>query len=112
MAIDYGRVPVWMDNVFDNPQRSPQLSFKVRSEDTLGSLEEVFEEETNLDTATTSTTEQNGYHRQRLVVNSVSGEDGSRSASRSVSSSCGSPGRQTLTVSNPDVTANGIYLSG
>ncbi len=101
---------MWMDNVFDNPQRSPQLSFKVRSEDTLGSLEEVFEEGTNLDTATT--TEQNGYHRQRLVVTSVSGEDGSRSASRSVSSSFGSPGRQTLTVSNPDVTANGVYLSG
>lgn len=111
MAIDYGRVPVWLDSVpvFDSAQRqrSPQLSFRVRSEDTLGSLEEVFEEETNLDS---STAESNGYHRQRLVVTSVSGEEGTHS--RSASSSCGSPGRQTLAVSNPDVTANGVYLSG
>ncbi len=94
MDVDYSRVPVWMDNVFDNVnrERSPQLSFRVCSEDR---LEEVFEEEPS-----------NGCHRQ--IVTSGDGTH-----SRCASSSCGSPGVQTLqAVSNPDVTANSVYLSG
>lgn len=109
MTIDYSRVPVWMDCVLDTAQsqRSPQLSFRVRSEDTLGSLEEVFEEPVETSTSRTETS----YPRQRLVVTSASGEDGTHS--RSASSSCGSPGRlTTLAVSSPDVTANAVGLSG
>ena len=96
MAIDYSRVPIWLDNVFEDRQRSPQLSFRVQSETALGSLEEVFEEEAAPDT----NTEANGYHRQQLVVTSSSGEGGDRvrysTGSRSASSSCGSPRGQAV----------------
>ena len=107
MAIDYSRVPVWLDNVFEDRQRSPQLSFKVHSESVLGSLEEVFEEDSAISTSTS--TEANGYHRQQLVVTSATGdrERGENvhfsTGSRSASSSCGSPRGQS--VCSPEVTA-------
>ena len=103
MAIDYSRVPVWLDNVFEDRQRSPQLSFRVHSESVLGSLEEVFEEDAAISTSTS--TEANGYHRQQLVVTSdrERGENVRYSTgSRSASSSCGSPRGQA--VCSPEVT--------
>ena len=92
MAVDIGAV--WLDSVFEDTEHSPKLTFRVRSKDALGSLEEVFEEHTALDH---SATNGNGYHRQQLVVASTSGEDQVHfyTGSRSASSSGGSPRGQS-----------------
>lgn len=94
MAVDIGAV--WLDSVFEDTEHSPKLSYRARSKDALGSVEEVFEEHTVLDQ---SATNGNGYHRQQLVVTSTSGEDQvhfyTGSNSRSASSSGGSPRGQS-----------------
>lgn len=87
MAVDLRTV--WLDSVFEDSERSPQLTFRARSKDALGSLERAFEEHTTMDQ---SATNRNGYGcRNQLVVTSTSGEDHVHYFSTGSTSSGGSP---------------------